>query len=115
MQQSARHSQSMSEALKNKSIDQSEDTESISASMHEMTATAQEVANTANEGMQLATLAVGEIEQTVGEIQLNLSLRSQNDCRYIRVIRRPGLMFEKVKSHNRDFLLLTNGTYRQRN
>lgn len=73
MQQSARHSQSMSEALKNKSIDQSEDTESISASMHEMTATAQEVANTANEGMQLATLAVGEIEQTVEEIQLNLS------------------------------------------
>ncbi len=73
MQRSASHSQSMSESLKNQSIDQSEDTESISASMHEMTATAHDVAGTANEGMQLATLAVNEIEQTVNEIQQNLA------------------------------------------
>ncbi|WP_020409705.1 methyl-accepting chemotaxis protein [Hahella ganghwensis] len=73
MQESARHSLTMSDALKHQSIDQSEDTESISASMHEMTATAHEVAGTANEGMELATVAVEEIENTVTEIQLNLT------------------------------------------
>ena len=80
MQTAAQHSQEMSEALKNQSIEQSEDTESISTSMHEMSATAREVADMADEGTQLATRAVIEIEQTVGEINANLqSLETLRD------------------------------------
>ena len=73
MQESAGQSQSMSDALKNRSISQSEDTDSISTSMLEMSASVREVAGTAEEGMGLATKAVDEIEQTVSEINRNLS------------------------------------------
>ncbi|GGX67520.1 methyl-accepting chemotaxis protein [Saccharospirillum salsuginis] len=80
MQDSAGHSQAMSESLKTRSISQSEDTESISTSMLEMSASVREVATTTDEGMRLATQAVDEIEHTVTEINRNLdSLASLRD------------------------------------
>lgn len=73
MQQQAALSQSMSESLKTRSISQSEETASISTSMNEMSASVREVVATTDDGMEQATRAVDEIEQTVSDIERNLT------------------------------------------
>src|SRR3990167_851644 len=63
----------MSEEVKIQAEDQYDNIEAISTSMYEMSTTAEKVAETANQGKQLTSMAVSEIEHTVTDMNRNLA------------------------------------------
>ena len=73
IQESAQNNQAMSEEVKVQAGAQYENIETISTSMCEMSTTAEKVAEISNQGKQLTSMAVGEIELTVRDMNLNLA------------------------------------------